>query len=202
MKCNFCDEPLGPGAQNCPICAAPAPTMSAPASGAAEATPRPVTALPAIPSAPAALSPPPMPVVATPPASNQPGGLGGILSGITQFVTGGEMKVSLMRGHQVVSTVPLRDGQTLEIGRSDIDVAGMPIIPDLDVEAGDPGLVTSRRHCRLTLTNGQVTITDIGSANGTYVENHGKLPANQPVPVTPGCRAMLGQGGPVIRLER
>lgn len=43
----------------------------------------------------------------------------------------------------------------------------------------------SRTHCRINKNGGQYTITDLQSANGTYV-NRMKLQPNQPYPIKPG----------------
>jgi pSer/pThr/pTyr-binding forkhead associated (FHA) protein len=56
-----------------------------------------------------------------------------------------------------VGTFPLREG-TFTLGRSsDCDF----VIPDITV---------SRRHAEITVANGSVTVCDLGSRNGTYVD--------------------------------
>src|SRR5690242_8803159 len=47
----------------------------------------------------------------------------------------------------------------------------------------------SRRHARLTIEENQVYLEDLGSANGTYVENHR---AEGRVRLKPGASVLLG----------
>lgn len=49
----------------------------------------------------------------------------------------------------------------------------------------------SRRHCILRVENGTLTVTDVGSSCGTFL-NGRQLPANAPAPVAPGDRICLG----------
>ena len=65
----------------------------------------------------------------------------------------------------------------ITIGRSD---SGSTFKPDIDLE--DLGAVekgVSRRHAQIELGDGNVTIHDLDSANGTYL-NGQRLPAFQP----------------------
>lgn len=54
------------------------------------------------------------------------------------------------------------------------------------------GKTVSRRHCRLAASNGNYTIEDLDSANGTFV-NGRRIDANLPVPVQPSERIVLGR---------
>ena len=62
-----------------------------------------------------------------------------------------------------------KDGQ-----RKDIAIkAGMTIVgrrPDCDVRIPLP--IISRKHCRISRKNDNLVIQDLGSANGTFVNNH------------------------------
>lgn len=46
-------------------------------------------------------------------------------------------------------------------------------------------------HCRAEFSNGKLTLTDLGSTNGTFV-NKTRIPANQPVSIPDGAEIMLG----------
>ena len=62
------------------------------------------------------------------------------------------------------------------IGRWDADNG---IFPDVDLDALDTEAKVSRRHARILFNNGNYTIEDLGSTNGTYV-NRGRrlIPGN------------------------
>lgn len=60
-------------------------------------------------------------------------------------------------GRQAGRTFAPADGQTLTIGR----------VPPCDIVIDDQSI--SRRHCSVTRQGTEITITDLGSANGTYV---------------------------------
>jgi len=73
------------------------------------------------------------------------------------------------------------------IGRWDADGG---IFPDIDLDTDDPEAKVSRRHARITLTNGQYFLEDLGSTNGTFI-NRGKR-------LSPGQRQALCDGDEII----
>lgn len=73
------------------------------------------------------------------------------------------------------------------IGRWDADGG---IFPDVDLDTDDPEAKVSRRHARITLTNGQYFLEDLGSTNGTFI-NRGKR-------LAPGQRQALCDGDEII----
>ncbi|MGW7065727.1 FHA domain-containing protein [Streptomyces sp. NPDC054855] len=76
--------------------------------------------------------------------------------------------------------VHLLHGGQIRVGRS----------ADADVPLDDPDV--SRLHCAVTLTpDGQVTVTDLGSTNGTTVDGHEIT--DRPVRLTPGSLLRLGE---------
>ncbi|MWA11467.1 FHA domain-containing protein [Streptomyces sp. BA2] len=76
--------------------------------------------------------------------------------------------------------VHLLHGGQIRVGRS----------ADADVPLDDPDV--SRLHCAVTLTpDGQVTVTDLGSTNGTTVD--GREITDRPVRLTPGSLLRLGE---------
>ncbi|WP_367042455.1 FHA domain-containing protein [Streptomyces sp. Je 1-332] len=76
--------------------------------------------------------------------------------------------------------VHLLHGGQIRVGRS----------ADADVPLDDPDV--SRLHCAVTLTpDGQVTVTDLGSTNGTTVDGHEIT--DHPVRLTPGSLLRLGE---------
>ncbi|MEW5989346.1 MAG: FHA domain-containing protein, partial [Chloroflexota bacterium] len=60
-----------------------------------------------------------------------------------------------------------------------------------DNEITIPDKSLSRRHLRLEVTAGGVTLTDLGSTNGTYLDGR-RLPPHQPTPWPPGETAQVG----------
>ncbi|MGW0902778.1 FHA domain-containing protein [Streptomyces sp. NPDC002853] len=76
--------------------------------------------------------------------------------------------------------VHLLHGGQIRVGRS----------ADADVPLDDPDV--SRLHCAVTLApDGQVTVTDLGSTNGTTVDGHEIT--DRPVRLTPGSLLRLGE---------
>lgn len=65
-----------------------------------------------------------------------------------------------------------------------------PAANDLVYPNGVPGI--SGRHCAVTLSAGQVTLTDLGSSYGTFLAGGRKLTPNQPVPLRVGDQFYLG----------
>lgn len=61
---------------------------------------------------------------------------------------------------------------------------------DLVYPDGTPGI--SGRHCVVTLSSGQVTLTDLGSSYGTFLSGGQKLVPNQPVTLRVGGSFYLG----------
>ena len=74
-----------------------------------------------------------------------------------------------------------------QIGRWDADGG---IFPDVDLDTDDPEAKVSRRHARITLSNGQYFLEDLGSTNGTFI-NRGKR-------LLPGQRQALCDGDEII----
>ncbi|MEU6823753.1 FHA domain-containing protein [Streptomyces atriruber] len=76
--------------------------------------------------------------------------------------------------------VHLLHGGRIQVGRS----------ADADVPLDDPDV--SRMHCSVTLTaDGRVTVTDLGSTNGTAVD--GKEITDRPVRLSPGSLLRIGE---------
>ena len=80
---------------------------------------------------------------------------------------------------------PLRDSSVL-IGRRGGE---QPV--DLDLDFYDPEGYVSRNHARITMERRRYLVTDLGSANGTYV-NDERIAPRQPRPLRQGDRIRLG----------
>jgi pSer/pThr/pTyr-binding forkhead associated (FHA) protein len=88
------------------------------------------------------------------------------------------------------ATIPLEGSQDFTIGR----VSGtQPILPDIDLtpyQAYEGGV--SRLHATLRITDEDIVLSDLGSANGTRI-NGTKIPAYTPQRLEHGDRVTLGK---------
>jgi FHA domain len=77
-----------------------------------------------------------------------------------------------------------------QIGRWDADGG---IFPDIDLDTDDPEAKVSRRHARITLTNGQYFLEDLGSTNGTFINRGRRLPPGQRQALCDGDEIIVGK---------
>jgi pSer/pThr/pTyr-binding forkhead associated (FHA) protein len=86
-------------------------------------------------------------------------------------------------------TIPLEGGHEFTLGRV---TKGQPLIPEVDLSAYsayEKGV--SRLHAVIAVRQGRVTVTDLGSANGTRV-NRERISAHIPHPLRHGDLLTLG----------
>ncbi len=86
--------------------------------------------------------------------------------------------------------IPLEDRDEFTLGRS---AEGQPASPDIDLSsyrAYEYGV--SRLHASMKIMKDQVSITDLGSVNGTMV-NGKKIPPHEPVNLSHGDLLALGK---------
>jgi pSer/pThr/pTyr-binding forkhead associated (FHA) protein len=91
---------------------------------------------------------------------------------------------------EVNEVLALIDREEITLGRA---IEGQPIIPDLDLtpyNGYEKGV--SRLHASIKIDGNRVTVTDLGSANGTLV-NGSKLLPNQSQPIAHGDTLTLGR---------
>ncbi len=93
----------------------------------------------------------------------------------------------------------LDDGSTYVVDR-DVVIGREPGADEHTraVTLPDPERAISRRHARVTLHEWEARIADAGSANGTFVAARNAtewrpVPADSPVPLTPGMHVLVGQ---------
>lgn len=101
--------------------------------------------------------------------------------------TGSAISLHILDAGQIL---PLGNREEFTLGRSS---EGQSILPDIDLNAYrayEKGV--SRLHASIKLSGGQVTVTDLGSVNGTRVNGKKILP-NQPLPLTHGDILTLGK---------
>lgn len=85
--------------------------------------------------------------------------------------------------------LPLEGDKELLIGRVD-EKRG--IVPDIDLGPhGGYDAGVSRRHALLSLHAGKCLLEDLGSANGTFINNRRVVP-NHPTPVSSGDEVKFG----------
>jgi hypothetical protein len=77
-----------------------------------------------------------------------------------------------------------------QIGRWDADGG---VFPDVDLDTDDPEAKVSRRHARITLSNGQYFLEDLGSTNGTFINRGKRLPPGQRHALCDGDEIIVGK---------
>lgn len=98
------------------------------------------------------------------------------------------VKVTITRGGTLGKEFLLQKGDNL-VGRWDPDSGAFP---EVDLEADDPEARVSRKHALIRVGE-QVTIEDIGSLNGTYVNRGPRLEPGTPVTLKDGDEIIIGK---------
>ena len=87
-------------------------------------------------------------------------------------------QLTILRGGTVGKVFPLQAGDNL-IGRWDPDSGSFP---EVDMEHDDPEARISRKHALIRMSD-KITIEDIGSLNGTFVNRGRRLEPGSPAEV-------------------
>lgn len=98
-------------------------------------------------------------------------------------------RLVIEKGRSSGKQFPLSDNES-QIGRWDADAG---IFPDVDLDTDDPEAKVSRRHARITLTNGQYFVEDLGSTNGTFINRGKRLPPGQRQALCDGDEIIVGK---------
>jgi len=167
--------PAQPAAQASQLEAAPEVAAAAPAAEAPSAE-----APQAAAAAPEAAAPAPAPAAAAAPAPAAPAAAAGVLF---------KAKLTIVRGGRQGHEFPLENGNNL-IGRWDPETGAFP---EVDMEADDPEAKISRKHALLRIEDGKITVEDIGSLNGTYVNRQPRLQPGNPVELKSGDEIIIGK---------
>ena len=186
--CDGCGAKLEAGAAPA---ASPAPEAKpdAPAATASEAKPD-ASAAPA-PAAEAAAAPAPEAGAEAPtgelakPAEPAPAAAAAPSAAPAAF----KARLSVVRGGRKGQEFPLEDGNNL-VGRWDPDTGSFP---EVDLDADDPEAKISRKHALIRIEGGKITIEDIGSLNGTYVNRQPRLSPGTPVEIKTGDEVIIGK---------
>ena len=206
IKCGECGYENMDGLDYCDGCgaklaaAAPgaAPAAEAPPAAAPEAAPAPAAA-PAETAAPAASDGMPAPSAEAPaaetPKSEAPTGEikpEAAPESASAAVAAGapfKAKLSVVRGGRKGQEFPLEDGNNL-IGRWDPETGSFP---EVDLDADDPEAKISRKHALIRIEGDKITIEDIGSLNGTYVNRQPRLSPGSPAEIKSGDEVIIGK---------
>ena len=142
---------------------APAPPPL-PAPSPAPAPPPVAEAIPA----PAPPEPPPAPVASAPPAppvSQEPAPAPAApAAAAAKLPDGAQPKLVVIRGQRIKQEFPVYEGHNF-IGRAD----EKPVDIDLEDQEPPDRIWCSRQHALITFEEGALTIEDLNSANGTFV---------------------------------
>jgi hypothetical protein len=197
IKCTECGYENMDGLDYCDGCgaklAAAAPAGGAPAPAAPEAAPAaaPTTEAPAEPVAEA-----PAPAVAEAPKSdaptgelNKPAPAPAASAEPAAIVGAFKAKFVVVRGGRKGQEFPLEDGNNL-IGRWDPETGSFP---EVDLDADDPEAKISRKHALCRIEGGKITVEDIGSLNGTYVNRGQRLQPGSPAEIKNSDEVIIGK---------
>ena len=98
-------------------------------------------------------------------------------------------KLAVVRGGRKGQEFPLENGNNL-VGRWDPETGSFP---EVDLDADDPEAKISRKHALIRIDGGKITIEDIGSLNGTYVNRQPRLSPGSPVELKSGDEVIIGK---------
>ena len=99
-------------------------------------------------------------------------------------------KLAIVRGSpRKGQEFPLEDGNNL-VGRWDPETGSFP---EVDLDADDPEAKISRKHALIRIDAGKITIEDIGSLNGTYVNRQPRLSPGSPAEIKSGDEVIIGK---------
>jgi hypothetical protein len=160
-----------------PATAAEETSAAPPASEAptGEIKPPPQADTAAAAAAPAAEAP-----VAEAPAAAAPAAAAGVSA---------RAKLQVVRGGRKGQEFPLEDGNNL-VGRWDPETGAFP---EVDLDQDDPEAKISRKHALIRFEAGKITVEDIGSLNGTYVNRQPRLLPGNPVELKSGDEIIIGK---------
>ncbi|HZO81598.1 MAG TPA: FHA domain-containing protein [Candidatus Binataceae bacterium] len=192
IKCSECGYENIDGLDYCDGCGAKleaAAAGAAPAgnSGGAAAAPQEAPAPPA--SAEAAAPAPGAPEPTAPPPSEAPTGEIKPQPETAPAPAAFRAKLQIIRGGRKGHEFPLEDGNNL-VGRWDPETGAFP---EVDLDQDDPEAKISRKHALIRIEGGKITIEDIGSLNGTYVNRQPRLMPGNPVEIKAGDEIIIGK---------
>jgi pSer/pThr/pTyr-binding forkhead associated (FHA) protein len=184
IRCSECSHENMDGLEYCDACGA-----KLPAGASAEPVPAAPAAAPVVVPEP---SPPPQADVPAEEAST--GATATVATPVPVSVstpsagTVQNAQLTILRGGTVGKVFPLQVGDNL-IGRWDPDSGSFP---EVDMEHDDPEARISRKHALIRVSD-KITIEDIGSLNGTFVNRGRRLEPGSPAEVKNGDEIIVGK---------
>jgi hypothetical protein len=98
-------------------------------------------------------------------------------------------RLVIVRGGRKGHEFALEDGNNL-VGRWDPDTGAFP---EVDLDQDDAEAKISRKHALLRIDDGKITIEDIGSLNGTFVNRQPRLQPGNPIDLKTGDEIIIGK---------
>jgi FHA domain len=98
-------------------------------------------------------------------------------------------KLKIIRGGRQGHEFPLEAGNNL-VGRWDPETGAFP---EVDLEADDPEAKISRKHALIRIDGSKITLEDIGSLNGTYVNRAPRIAPGTPQDLKDGDEIIVGK---------
>jgi len=185
IPCPECGHENMDGLEYCDACGAKLPAVAPadePAFVAAAVTEEPQTAA-SVPESPAETVTAEAPTPEVAPVSGSTPAAAPTPTVVIQNAT-----LTLVRGGTVGKVFPLQSGDNL-VGRWDPDSGAFP---EVDLEADDPEARISRKHALIRIGD-TVTIEDIGSLNGTFVNRGRRLEPGSPVALKDSDEIIIGK---------
>jgi pSer/pThr/pTyr-binding forkhead associated (FHA) protein len=187
IRCSECSHENMDGLEYCDACGAKLP---------AGASTEPVPAAPAAPAAAPVVAPEPSPPAeaSIPTEEESSGATATVATPVPVSVptpsagTVQNAQLTILRGGTVGKVFPLQVGDNL-IGRWDPDSGSFP---EVDMEHDDPEARISRKHALIRVSD-RITIEDIGSLNGTFVNRGRRLEPGSPAEVKDGDEIIVGK---------
>ena len=99
------------------------------------------------------------------------------------------MKLVIVSSEGQGKEFEIQEGNNL-IGRWDPDGGSFP---EIDLEQEDVDAKISRKHCVVECKEGQVSVQDIGSLNGTFVNKTQRLLEGESYPLNNGDEFVVGK---------
>jgi len=152
----------------------------------AEATPVEEPVAPPPPAPPVAAAPPPPPAPAPAPAPAAPPPPAPAPAVAAALPAGAQPRLIVIRGQRVNVEFPIYEGLNF-IGRSD----DKPVDIDLDDQEPPERVWSSRQHAVINYADAMLTIEDLNSANGTYV-NRVRVHPGEKKPLAVGDVVQIG----------
>lgn len=190
IKCSECGYENMDGLDYCDGCGAKLSADASAAAGAAPETPEP--------EKPAETAAPETPPAEAPKASEAPTGeikpetekpAEAPPAAPAAAPAAFKAKLKVVRGGRKDHEFPLEEGNNL-VGRWDPETGSFP---EVDLDADDPEAKISRKHALIRVADGKITVEDIGSLNGTYVNRGARLQPGNPVELKSGDEIIIGK---------